>query len=275
MSYRNKILQTTKVVLENESIKIIGWFIDNKMQANPDKFQAIVLGKLGFENCKSLNICGSTIQCEETVKLLGVTFDYMLNFEAHIANICKKAARQINVLLRLSNVLNQETKILIYKSFIYSNFNYCHLVWHFCSKASTDKLEKLQFRAVRLVFNDFTSSYDDDLLTKANMPTLHISRIRTMALEAFKILYKMSPKYLHDLISFKNTNYSFRYENLVDVPSVRTSRYGKATFRFEAAQLWNSLPNYIRATGEFGEFVRLIRTWGGTQCKCSLCRFSL
>ena len=33
-----------------------------------------------------------------------------LNFEAHIANICKKAARQINVLLRLSNVLNQETK---------------------------------------------------------------------------------------------------------------------------------------------------------------------
>ena len=197
MSYSNTILQTTKEVLENESTKVIGWFIDNKMQANPDKFQAIVLGKLGFENCKSLNICGSTIQCEETVKLLGVTFDYMLNFEAHIVNICKKAARRINVLLRLSNVLNKEIKILIYKSFIYSNFNYCPLVWHFCSKASTDKLEKMQYRVVRLVFKDFTSSYDD-LLTKANMPTLHISRMRTMAIEAFKILYKMSPKYLHD-----------------------------------------------------------------------------
>ena len=127
------------------------------MQANPDKYQAIVLGKLGFENCKRLNIGGSTIQCEETVKLLGVTFDYMLNFEAHIANICKKTARQINVLLRLSNVLNQETKILIYKSFIYSNFNYCPLVWHFCSKASTDKLEKLQYRAVRLPSRHRTS----------------------------------------------------------------------------------------------------------------------
>ena len=121
MSYSNKILQTTKVVLENESTKVISWFSDSKMQASPDKFQATVLGKLGFENCKSLNICGSTIQCEETVKLLGITFDYMLNFEAHIANICKKAARQINVLLRFSNVLNQETKILIYKSFIYKS----------------------------------------------------------------------------------------------------------------------------------------------------------
>ena len=81
-----------------------------------------------------------------------------------------------------------------------------------------------------------------------------------MATEAFKILYKMSPKYLHDVISFKNANYAFRYESLVDGPSVCISRYGKATFRFEAAQLWNSLPNYIGATGEFGEFVRLIQT---------------
>ena len=77
------------------------------------------------------------------------------------------------------------------------------------------------------------------------------------------------------LITFKNTNYSFRYENLVDVPRVRTSRYGKATFRFEAAQLWNSLPNYISATVESSEFVRLIRTWGETSCKCSVCKFSL
>ena len=41
-----------------------------------------------------------------------------------------------------------------------------------------------------------------------------------MGIEAFKILYKTSPKYLHDLISLKNTNYSFRYENLADVPVV-------------------------------------------------------
>ena len=77
--------------------------------------QAIIFGKSGFENCKSLDICGSSVQCDETVKLLGVTFDYMLKFETHIANISKKAARQINVLFRLSNVLNLETVKLIYK----------------------------------------------------------------------------------------------------------------------------------------------------------------
>ena len=38
----------------------------------------------------------------------------MPNLEAHFANFCKKAARQITVLLRLSKVLNQETKFLMY-----------------------------------------------------------------------------------------------------------------------------------------------------------------
>ena len=74
------------------------------------------------------------------------------------------------------------------------------------------------------------------------MLALHLSRINT-----FKIIFKISPVYLHYLISFKNTNYSFRYENLVDVPRVRTSRYGKATFRYETAKLWNSLPNNVGA----------------------------
>ena len=77
------------------------WFKNNKMQANLDKSQAIMLGLQRFLNCMSLNLNGLEIKCEDSVKLLGVTFDYVLNFDIHISNICKKAARQINVLLRL------------------------------------------------------------------------------------------------------------------------------------------------------------------------------
>ena len=60
------------------------------------------------------------------------------------------------------------------------------------------------------------------------MPTLHISRIRLIAVKTFKILHKMSPVNLQDLLSYKNSIYSFRYDNLVDVPRVRTAKYGKS-----------------------------------------------
>jgi hypothetical protein len=36
--------------------------------------------------------------CYTHVKLLGVTIDYELNFDKHISEICKKSARQLNVL---------------------------------------------------------------------------------------------------------------------------------------------------------------------------------
>ena len=35
------------------------------------------------------------------------------------------------------------------------------------------------------------------------MPTLHISRIRLIALKTFKILHKLTPVYLQDLVSYK------------------------------------------------------------------------
>ena len=110
--------------------------------------------RAGIENCTSLTICGSDITCEDSVKLLGVTIDFMLNFDTHVSNICRKAAKQINVLLcigRHLTVETVETKILIYKSFIKSNFNYCPLVWHFCSKGSM----AAQFLSLPFVFRPF------------------------------------------------------------------------------------------------------------------------
>ena len=63
---------------------------------------------------------------------------------------------------------------------------------------------------------------------KLNMPTLHISRIRLTAIETFKNIHKMPPVYLHDLLSYNNSMYSFRYDKLVDVPLMRTTKYGKS-----------------------------------------------
>ena len=62
----------------------------------------------------------------------------------------------------------------------------------FCYKASTNKLEKLQLMALRLVYGDCTSSYED-LLQRAKMLTLYISRLRSMPIEVFKILHGISP----------------------------------------------------------------------------------
>ena len=104
------------------------------------------------------------------------------------------------------------------------------------------------------------------------MPTLHVSRIRLIATGSFKILHKMTPVHLQDLLSYKNSTYSFRYDNLVDVPRVRTTKYGKSTFCYEATGVSNSLPNELWKVKDFREFIRLVDTWSGSACECPMCK---
>ena len=75
---------------------LIKWFADNHMKANPDKFQAIAVGKRTKDENITFNLDNNIIHCEDHVKLLGVTIDFKLSFDLHISNVCKKASRQQN-----------------------------------------------------------------------------------------------------------------------------------------------------------------------------------
>lgn len=71
------------------------------------------------------------------VKLLGIETDKNLTFETHIVKLCSKAAAQLNAISRLNRYLDKSKTAVIIISFIYANFNYCPLVWHFYSCNST------------------------------------------------------------------------------------------------------------------------------------------
>ena len=156
------------------------------MKANPDKFQALAVGESTFEKKPIFRIGEAQIGCETTVKLLGVEIDYLLKFDEQISNICRKASQQISVLKRIGNFLNFESRKTNYHAFIMSNFNFCPLIWHFCSKTNSHKLEKIHFRALKFTFQDFNSSYET-LLNRAGTTTLHLPTLRNLPLKPLKL----------------------------------------------------------------------------------------
>ena len=79
----------------------------------------------------SLNINSNSIISSNWVKLLGINIDSRLNFEPRVSDLCKSAASQLNALLRLKLYLTFEARKVMIESFVYSNFNYCPLVWEF------------------------------------------------------------------------------------------------------------------------------------------------
>ena len=58
-----------------------------------------------------------------------------------------------------------------------SNFTYCALVWHFCGKVDNGKIEKINERALRIIYNDYTSTYKE-LLDLSHSDTVLLARLK-------------------------------------------------------------------------------------------------
>ena len=87
------------------------------------------------------------------VKLLGITIDNELKFDDHITKICRKANSKLSALSRYARYLSIKQKKLLYTSFIEAQFKYCSVTWIFCSRSCNKKINKLQERALRLVYD--------------------------------------------------------------------------------------------------------------------------
>ena len=188
----------------------------------------------------------------------------------HINNLCRKAASQINALKRLSLFMGMTEKMILMQSFILSNFNYCPLVWHFCSKRDTDKMEKIQKRTLRIVLDDYESDYET-LLQKVKMQTLHAGRIKTLAIEIYKTLHSKKREI------FKENSTGRR--QLRSKYSLTVQRYNTVTFRRNSLRIlgpkiWNHLPREFTTAEDLKTLKILLKQWNSRQCNCNLCKCS-
>ena len=133
----------------------------------------------------SLNINSNNRISANWVKLLDIKIDSRLNFEPHVSDLCKSAARQLNALLRLQPYPTFEERKILIESFIYSNLNYCPLVWNFTSTKAIDKIENAQKRVLRFLFVNFESS-DETLLIKTKKPTMTVQRLRYVCVKIYR-----------------------------------------------------------------------------------------
>ena len=91
----------------------------------------------------------------------------------------------------------------LYKAFILPHFQYCSLIWHFSGTRNCDKLESLNKRILRFIFNDSLSSYDE-LLKRAKIASLYTGRLHKILMVVFFV--SMYPGYLKELFVFRNSS---------------------------------------------------------------------
>ena len=85
-------------------------------------------------------------------------------------------------------------------------------------------------------------------------------RIQNMLITIYKCLnYDSFPKYLKDMFTLRQSEYSFRKTDILSLCKPVTTTYGLNSFRYFAAKNWNSVPNNVRFETTLTNFRRLLK----------------
>ena len=144
---------------------------------------------------------------------------------------------------------------------IQPHFDYCSTVWDGLSITLNDKLQKLQNRAARAITKSPYNASTSELFSELGWDDLSTRRKKHKAITMFKTVHELTSPYLYELFDFRSTGYNLRnLENTLFVPKPRTN-YGKRTFSYDGAKLWNELPQSVRAICSLTQFKREIHNW--------------
>ena len=271
--------------IEHDCTLLVEWFRDNYMTLNASKCHLLVSG---YRHELMFASVGDALLWEEdSAKLLGIIKDSSLTFDSHVTMLCRKASQKLTAISRLSNFMSQEKRILLMRTFFESQFNYCPLIWMFCSRSLNHKINKLHERALRMAYSDYESSFED-LLDKDCTVTIHKRNLRALATEMYKVSNNLCPMFMNDLFTELSIPYNTRSTTKVEIdsndkckdskksnfliPNINTVSYGNKSVRYLGPKIWELVPDDMKNAQSLEDFKSKVKILKFENCPCNLCK---
>ena len=147
---------------------------------------------------KYMQMQNSCIKASSSEELLGIKIDSNLIFHDHILSLCSKTNKKLSALSRESKYMGINRRRILMKSYIFSQFNYSHLVWMCHSRSLNNKINRMQERTLRIVYRDYKSSFNERL-QKDKSITIHQKNLQYLAIEIRKVKMGISPKIMNEI----------------------------------------------------------------------------
>ena len=233
------------------------------MKANADKCHLLVTRDTDV----TAKIGEFDVKNSREEKLLGVKIDSKLSFENHVSTLSKKASQKLHVLGRVVSFMDLAKRKSLMKAFITTQLNYCPLTWMF-----HNRINKIQKRALRLVYKDNKLTFDD-LLKLDNSVTIHQRNLQILTTEIFKVESSLAPEIMTEVFEIKEPHYNLRSEaSHFKRENVKSTHYGIQSVRHLGPKIWNIVPQNIRESNSLNEFKSLIKFWKPDTCPCRICK---
>lgn len=174
---------------------------------------------------KKKNLPRLQIPTNNEIKLLGIIFNDKLNWSSHIDFVIKKASKQFFPLRKLKKIVSMQSLSKIYNATIRSHLEYAAPLFVGLSRKDSEKLEKVQRRALRTIYQS------NDV---PNIPSLASRRI-SQAQRLYKKAHKNKTHSINFLIP-KRLTASRKFRQ----PPSRTSRRINSFVPYTTIQINNT-----------------------------------
>ena len=243
----DKSISVVEERLQQALTEISDWCKINSMVLNPSKTKCMIIATRQKHQLAPLSL-NLSIQNEPVNqvaehRLLGVTIDNQLKWQAHINKVCKTVSRNVYLLSKLKQFVDSDARMLFYNAHIRSHIDYASTIWDGSSDVHMKRLNSLNRRAAKYILPDPNLNTEQKLEQLEILP-LSKQLLFNKGLVMYKIWNKSLPRYLCQHFIQSDPQYTTSRLNFT-VPRPRIDIF-KTSLSFSGAHFWNSLPNPVK-----------------------------
>ena len=146
-------------------------------------------------------------------------------------------------------------------------FNYCPLVWMFCSRQSNNLINKICVWSLRISYKDQKTSYQN-LLETHNEVAIHQRSLQVLLTEIYKLVNGVAPPIMNSLFEFWNNEYNITNFQVPSTVFRRTVNYEIEIVTYRVPSVWAKLPSEYKLVTSLEEFKVKIKKWKYDTCPC-------
>ena len=229
------------------------WMTCNKLKLNDDKTEILLIHPQNKPLPPSapsfISIGNSNITLSTSARNLGVTFTDTLSMDKHITNICRSAYIELRKISTIRHLLSFDATKTLVCTLVLSKFDYCNTLFAGIPQHLTDKLQKVQNSACRLIFKTKKRDHIQPLMQELHwLPISARIKHKTANFCFNSFTDPHFPVYLSELLLPYTPSRSLRSSmdsRILSVPRTRTKTIGDRSFSFHAPTFWNQLPSHI------------------------------
>ena len=175
--------------------------------------------------------------------------------------ITNKVNKSLNVIKRLREFVDLETLLIAYKTLVQPYFEYCSQVSGGLGSTLSDKLQRLQNRAARIITKCRYDVRSHILLQNLNLKNLEIRRNQQLATLMFKVRNAMMPSSISNLFQRVDHvhNRQTRQMHFNYLPPKPNINFKKKSISYRGAVAWNSLPCDLKKSQSIQSFKNKLR----------------